>query len=122
MMDKSNYYICSIIFSILLILTGCGKKYTIIPDVLPTAHVNQEYRQLIQISGGKVVDKEVELTTDIPDDLGITVKPENDLSRYNIIEIKGKPKYKGSFSIKIWAGFQGGGSSVIDKTYTFKVE
>jgi len=110
------------IFSILVLLTGCGKKYTIIPDVLPTAHVNQEYRQLIQISGGKVVDKEAELTTDIPDDLGITVKPVNDLSRYNIIEIKGKPKYKGSFSIKIWAGFQGGGSSVIDKTYTLKVE
>ncbi|EJB8412603.1 hypothetical protein MW335_002851 [Acinetobacter baumannii] len=121
-MGKSNNYIRSIIFSILLILTACGKKYTITPDVLPTAHVSQEYRQLIQISGGKVVDKEAELTTDIPDDLGITVKPENDLSRYNIIEIKGKPKYKGTFSIKIWAGFYGGGSSVIEKNYTLKVE
>lgn len=51
MMGKSNNYIRSIIFSILLILTGCGKKYMITPDVLPTAHVSQEYRQLIQISG-----------------------------------------------------------------------
>lgn len=115
-----KYFIVILFF--IFCVSGCGKKYTITPDVLPAAHVNQEYRQLIQISGGKVVDKEAELTTDIPDDLGITVKPENDLSRYNIIEIKGKPKYKGSFSIKIWAGFQGGGSSVIDKTYTFKVE
>ncbi|MEQ1345242.1 hypothetical protein [Acinetobacter seifertii] len=119
---KSKNYIYSIIFSILLILTACGKKYTITPNVLPTAHVSQEYKQLIRISGGKIVDKEAELTTDIPDDLGITVKPENDLSKYNIIEIKGKPKYKGTFSIKIWAGFHGGGSSVIEKNYTFKVE
>ncbi|HCI7192106.1 TPA: hypothetical protein NPQ93_001873, partial [Acinetobacter baumannii] len=81
------------IFSILLILTGCGKKYTITPDELPVAHVNQEYYQVIHISGGKVVDENAELTTDIPEDLGITVKSENDLSRYNIIEIKGKPKY-----------------------------
>ena len=110
------------IFSILLILTGCGKKYTITPDSLPIAHVNQEYRQLIQISGGKVVDKDAELATDIPEDLGITVKPENDLSRYNIIEIKGKPKYKGSFSIKIWVGFYGGGSNEINKTYIFTVQ
>ncbi|CAA0184268.1 hypothetical protein ABKPCSM125_01038 [Acinetobacter baumannii] len=38
------------IFSILLILTGCGKKYKIIPDSLPIAHVNQEYKQTIEIS------------------------------------------------------------------------
>lgn len=122
MIGKSNHYIYSIIFSILLILTGCGKKYTITPDVIPTAHVNQEYRQLIQISGGKVVDQYAELTTDIPEDLGITVKPENDLSRYNIIEIKGKPKYEGTYSISIYADFFGGGNNEIKKTYTFKVE
>ncbi|PJG72052.1 hypothetical protein CVD08_01330, partial [Acinetobacter seifertii] len=27
------------IFSILCMLTGCGKKYTITPDSLPIAHV-----------------------------------------------------------------------------------
>ncbi|WP_228138738.1 hypothetical protein [Acinetobacter sp. LMB-5] len=122
MMGKSNYYIYSISFSILLVLTGCGKKYNITPDVLPIAHFNQEYRQLIQISGGKVVDKNAELTTDIPEDLGITVKPENDLSRYNIIEIKGKPKYEGTYSISVYADFLGGGNNEIKKTYTFKVE
>ncbi|EXE88983.1 hypothetical protein J591_0810 [Acinetobacter baumannii 532279] len=47
MMGKSNHYIYSIIFLILLVLTSCGKKYTITPDSLPIAHVNQEYRQLI---------------------------------------------------------------------------
>ena len=121
-MEKSKYYICFIIFSILLILTACGKKYTITPNVLPTAHVSQEYKQLIQISGGKIVDKEAGLTTDISDDLGITVKPENDLSRYNIIEVKGTPKYKGTFTIHIWVGFYGSGSNEINKNYTFKVE
>ncbi|AIL75049.1 hypothetical protein [Acinetobacter baumannii] len=109
------------IFSILLILTGCGKKYTITPDLLPTAHVNQEYRQHIQISGGKVVDKNAELTTDIPEDLGITVKPENELSRYNIIEIKGKPKYEGTYSISIYIDFFGGGNNEIKKTILSKL-
>ena len=37
------------IFSILLIFTGCGKKYTIIPDILPTAYVNQEYKKIVRI-------------------------------------------------------------------------
>lgn len=111
-----------VIFFFILFISGCGKKYTITPDVLPTAHINQEYRQLIHISGGKVIDKYAELTTNIPEDIGITVEPENNLSRYNIIEIKGKPKYKGTFFIKVWAGFYAGGNSEIDKTYTFKVE
>ena len=113
-------YFIVILFSILCI-SGCGKKYTITPDVLPVAHVNQEYRQLIHISGGKVVDKNAELTTDIPADLGITVEPENDLSRYNIIEIKGKPKYEGNFSINIYVDFYAGGNNEIKKTYSFTV-
>ncbi|EPF79762.1 hypothetical protein [Acinetobacter rudis] len=115
-----KYFIVILFF--ILCISGCGKKYTITPDVLPVAQVNQEYRQLIHISGGKVVDRDAQLTTDIPAGLGITVEPENDLSRYNIIEIKGKPKYKGTFFIKIWAGFYAGGDSRIDKTYIFKVE
>ena len=110
------------IFSILLIFTGCGKKYSITPDRLPTAYVNQEYKQTIRISGGKVVDKDQPLKIDIPNDLGIKVQPANDLDGYNIIEIKGTPKYKGVFTISIWAGFYAGGNAEINKTYTFKVE
>ena len=110
-----------VILFFILCASGCGKKHTITPDILPNAHVNQEYRQLIHISGGKVVDKNAELTTDIPDDLGITVEPENDLSRYNIIEIKGKPKYEGNFIINIYVDFYGGGSKEIKKTYKFTV-
>ncbi|UGQ25315.1 hypothetical protein [Acinetobacter calcoaceticus] len=110
------------IFSILVLFTGCGKKYKITPDSLPIAHVNQEYRQLIQISGGKVSDTSSPLKTDIPENLGITVKPANDLDGYNIIEVKGTPKYKGTFTIHIWAGFYAGGSNEINKTYTFTVQ
>ncbi|KHN66395.1 hypothetical protein AV645_02080 [Acinetobacter calcoaceticus] len=110
------------IFSILLILTGCGKKYTITPDELPVAHVNQKYYQVIHILGGKVVDTDQPLNTNIPEDLGITVKPANDLDGYNIIEVKGTPKYKGTFTIHIWAGFYAGGSNEINKTYTFTVQ
>ncbi|MFL9560790.1 hypothetical protein [Acinetobacter baumannii] len=110
------------IFSILLVLTGCGKKYTITPDELPVAHVNQEYYQVIHIEGGKVVDKDQPLNTNIPEDLGVTVQPANNLDGYNIIEVKGTPKYKGTFTIHIWAGFYGGGSNEINKTYNFTVK
>ncbi|WP_336929583.1 hypothetical protein [Acinetobacter tandoii] len=110
------------IFSILLILIGCGKKYSITPDSLPTAHINQEYKQIIKISGGKVVDHYAKLDTNIPEDLGIVVKPIDDQDGYNIIEIKGTPKYKGIFTISIWAGFYAGGDAEINKTYTLKVE
>ncbi|EOH6036177.1 hypothetical protein OHW25_03845 [Acinetobacter baumannii] len=110
------------IFSILLILTGCGKKYTITPDELPVAHVNQEYYQVIHIEGGKVVDKDQPLNTNIPEDLGVTVQPANNLDGYNIIEVKGTPKYKGTFTIHIWAGFYAGGGKEIKIIYTLKVE
>lgn len=110
------------IFFILLVLTGCGKKYIIVPDSLPIAHINQKYQQTIKISGGKIIDKDQPLKTTIPEDLGITVQPANDLDGYNIIEIKGTPKYKGTFTIDIWGRFYGGGAAEIKKTYTFKVE
>ncbi len=110
------------IFSILLILTGCGKKYTITPDELPVAHVNQKYYQVIHISGGKVVDKDQPLNTNIPEDLGITVQPANDRDGYNIVEVKGTPKYKGTFTIHIWVGFYAGGGNEINKTYIFTVQ
>ncbi|PTV49542.1 hypothetical protein [Acinetobacter seifertii] len=110
------------IFSILLMLTGCGKKYTITPDSLPIAHVNQEYKQTIEISGGKVVDHYAKLETNIPKELGITVQPANDLDGYNVIEVKGTPKYKGIFTIHIWAGFYAGGNNEINKTYNFTVQ
>ncbi|HEC0037893.1 TPA: hypothetical protein R1Q66_000238 [Acinetobacter baumannii] len=121
-MGKSNHYIYTIIFLILLVLTGCGKKYTITPDSLPIAHVNQEYKQTIKISGGKVSDTSSPLKTDIPENLGITIQPDNDLDGYNIIEVKGIPKYEGIFTIHIWADFYAGGGKEIKKIYTLKVE
>ncbi|CAI3107822.1 hypothetical protein [Acinetobacter calcoaceticus] len=110
------------IFSILLILIGCGKKYTITPDELPVAYVNQKYHEVIHISGGKVVDDSAKLDTNIPKNLGITIQPVNELDGYNIIEIKGSPRYKGKFTIHILAGFYAGGREIVDKTYTFTVQ
>ena len=110
------------IFSILLIFTGCGKKYSITPDRLPTAYVNQEYEQTIKISGGKVVDQYASLKTIIPKELGITIQPIIDLDGYNILEIKGTPKYKGGYTLMIKAEFFGGTGANINKTYTFKIE
>lgn len=109
------------IFSILLILTGCGKKYKITPDSLPIAHVNQNYQQIINISGGKTVDGDVDFKSNIPNDLGISVSPDES-SGYNQITIKGVPKYTGAFTIYISTGFYAGGDAVIKKSYTLKVE
>lgn len=111
-----------VIFSILLILAGCGKKYSITPESLPIAHINKEYQQTIKIFGGKIIDKDQPLKTNIPEDLGITIQPANNIDGYNIIEIKGIPKYRGTFTIHIWGGFYGGGDAEINKKYTFKVE
>ncbi|MDR7015471.1 hypothetical protein [Acinetobacter sp. 3657] len=111
-----------VIFSILLILVGCGKKYTITPDSLPVASVNQEYKQTIKISGGKVVDQYASLETNIPKELGIIIQPVNELDGYNIIEIKGTPKYSGEYTITIKADFFGGGGAEINKTYTLTVQ
>jgi hypothetical protein len=110
------------IFSILLILTACGNKYSITPDNLPLAHINQAYQQTIKVSGGKIIDKNQPLKTNIPENLGITIQPANDIDGYNIIEIKGTPKYSGTFTIHILGGFYGGGDAKINKKYTFKVE
>ncbi|WP_374251932.1 hypothetical protein [Acinetobacter brisouii] len=111
-----------VIFSILLVLTGCGKKYTITPDTLPVAYVNQEYKQTIKISGGKVVDQYARLETNMPKNLGVTVQPVNDLDGYNIIEIKGIPKYRGEYIITIKADFFGGGGAEVNKTYNLIVQ
>lgn len=111
-----------VIFSILLILAGCGKKYTITPESLPIAHVNQSYHQVVNISGGKVSDRHFQVITNYPEDMGIKIQPTNDLDGYNIIEIEGTPKYRGQYSIQIKAYFYGGGDAEINKKYTFKVE
>ena len=98
------------------------EKYKISPESLPVAHINQEYQQIIKISGGKVIDKYAELETNIPENLGITVKPVDDLDGYNVIQIKGVPKYKGKYTIHIRADFYAGGDAEIDKTYSFIVQ
>lgn len=103
-------------------ISGCSKKYNITPDTLPSAHVNQQYHQLINISGGKVIDKYAELKNNIPDDLGLIIQPANDLDGYNIIEIKGTPKYKGTFTVHISVDFYSGGGAEIDQTYTILVK
>ncbi|EXE33448.1 hypothetical protein J562_2256, partial [Acinetobacter baumannii 1440750] len=51
-----------------------------------------------------------------------TVKPVDDLDGYNIIQIKGVPKYKGKYTIHIRADFYAGGDAEIDKTYSFIVQ
>ncbi|MFA3153647.1 hypothetical protein KWD60_08335, partial [Acinetobacter baumannii] len=58
----------------------------------------------------------------IPENLGITIQPANDRDGYNIIEVKGIPKYEGIFTIHIWADFYTGGGKEIKKIYTLKVE
>lgn len=113
-------YLIVILFFILC-ASGCEKKYSITPNELPIAQVNKNYNETINIDGGKVFDDNAILIIDIPENLGVTIQKKDESYGYNIIEIKGTPKYKGSFSIKIRVGFFGGGDARIDKTYTFTV-
>ena len=102
-----------------LALGGC-KKYSISPDTLPTAHINQPYQQKILIEGGKTADQSFDLITTLPNDFGITAKPD-DSNGYNEIIVRGIPRYKGNFKIHVVGGFYAGGGALIDKKYIFTV-
>ncbi len=106
----------------IIFLYGCGSKYEIHPHELSIAYVGKPYSQILTISGGKVIDKNFILETNFPEDMGFTIQPINDLDGYNIIEVKGVPKYSGEYTIKIKADFFGGGGAEINKTYLLTVQ
>ncbi|WP_447508223.1 hypothetical protein [Acinetobacter lactucae] len=99
-----------------LILSGCS-NYDAQPKELAVAYVNKSYSQNIKITGGKVVDKYFEIDTDMPDDLGLKIQPNNDTSGFNDFSIKGIPKHKGEYTINISTGFYGRGSDELNKKY-----
>lgn len=70
------------IFFIILILSACGKKYSITPNELPTAQVNKNYNETINIDGGKVFDDDAILITDIPENLGVTIQKKDESYGY----------------------------------------
>lgn len=70
MMKDGVFYI--LIFINLLV--GCGKGYEVEPNELPNARVGQPYQQILIISGGKVIDKDNPLSTEIPENLGVTIQ------------------------------------------------
>ena len=63
-----------VIFFFILCASGCGKKYSITPNELPIAQVNKSYNETINIEGGKVFDDGAILTTNIPENLGVTIQ------------------------------------------------
>ncbi|WP_336032217.1 hypothetical protein [Acinetobacter pittii] len=97
-------------------LNSCS-NYDVQPKELAVAHINEAYSQNIKISGGKVVDKYFEIDTDMPDDLGLKIQPNNDTSGFNNFSIKGIPKHKGEYIINISTGFYGRGSDELNKKY-----
>jgi len=97
-------------------LNGCS-NYDVQPKELVVAHVNKAYIQNIKIRGGKVIDKYFEIDTNMPDDLGLKIQPNNDTSGFNDFSIKGIPKHKGEYTINISTGFYGSGSAELNKKY-----
>lgn len=107
----------------LLLMTGCGDEYTIEPDSLPVAYVGKAYNQQLNIAGGRVIPYSFEVETNFPSDMNISISPidENEADAYNNLKITGVPKYKGTFTIHIYAGFYASGEGKLDKTYEFIV-
>ena len=101
---------------LVLMLSGCS-NYEVRPRELSVAHVNKVYSENIKITGVKVIDKYFEIDTNIPDDLGLKIQPNNDTSGFNDFSIKGIPKYKGEYTINISTGFYGRGSDELNKKY-----
>ena len=95
-------------------LNSCS-NYDVQLKELAVAHINEAYSQNIKISGGKVVDKYFEIDTDMPDDLGLKIQPNNDTSGFNNFSIKGIPNHKREYIINISTGFYGRGSDELNK-------
>lgn len=108
----------------LLLMTGCGHEYTIEPERLPVAYVGKAYNQQLNISGGRVIPYSFEVETNFPSNMNISISPidENEADAYNNLKISGVPKYKGTFTIHIYAGFYASGDGNLDKTYEFVVK
>ncbi|ETR92746.1 hypothetical protein M212_0094 [Acinetobacter baumannii CI79] len=55
--------------------------------------------------------------------MNISISPidEHEADAYNNLKISGVPKYKGTFTIHIYAGFYATGDGKLDKTYEFIV-
>lgn len=107
----------------LLLMTGCGHEYTIDPERLPVAYVGETYNQQLKITGGRVIPQSFEVKDNFPSDMNISVEPidQNEADAYNNLKITGVPKYKGTFTIHIYAGFYASGDGKLDKTYEFIV-
>ncbi|MEN8276015.1 hypothetical protein I8T81_18280 [Acinetobacter seifertii] len=108
----------------LLLMAGCGHEYTIEPERLPVAYVGKAYNQQLNISGGRVIPYSFEVKTNFPSDMNISIEPidQNEADAYNNLKISGVPKYKGTFTIHIYAGFYASGDGNLDKTYEFVVK
>ncbi|UGQ29774.1 hypothetical protein [Acinetobacter calcoaceticus] len=112
----------AIIFLILSVC-GCSKDYNIEPNKLPIAHIGKEYNQTLKITGGRVIPQSFEVKDNFPSDMNISIEPidKNEADAYNNLKITGVPKYKGTFTIHIYAGFYASGDGKLDKTYEFIV-
>ena len=108
---------------LLILFSGCNHEYTIEPDSLPVAYVGKAYNQQLKISGGRVIPYSFEVETNFPSDMNISIEPidQNEADAYNNLKISGVPKYKGTFTIHIYAGFYASGDGKLDKTYEFIV-
>jgi len=106
-----------------LLMAGCGHEYTIEPDSLPVAYVGKAYNQQLNILGGRVIPQSFEVKDNFPSDMNISIEPidQNEADAYNNLKISGVPKYKGIFTIHIYAGFYASGDGKLDKTYEFIV-
>ncbi|MEO4177990.1 hypothetical protein ABH298_17600 [Acinetobacter pittii] len=109
---------------LLLVMTGCGHEYTIEPERLLVAYVGKAYNQQLNISGGRVIPQSFEVKDNFPSDMNIPIEPidQYEADAYNNLKISGVPKYKGTFTIHIYAGFYASDDGNLDKTYEFVVK
>lgn len=80
----------------LLLIAGCGHKYTIEPERLPVAYVGKIYNQTLKITDRKVIPQSFEVETNFPSDMNISISPidENEADVYNILKTTGVQNIK----------------------------
>lgn len=106
-----------------MILIGCNKM-EITPETIKSGKKGVYYKEVVNISGGRVRSATVVIDTDFPEGMNLNIHPDGDLaSPYNSFSIEGTPKYSGYFSITISGDtYRGSGGGEFEKKYELKID
>lgn len=115
----------NITYIFVLLLIGCSGKYDeiFLTKEIPSGKVNEAYYSEIKMREQGIIDDEFYVTTNIKDDSGLIVLPnQNDTSKraHTLTIVKGTPKKTGAYEIKI-SGIARSGNKEFEKKFELNI-